>query len=97
MGGAGGRLGQKTGPSERKETGPSGGVRIDLAIIDPPRQRGRAGGRPAPGAVGIARLLYVACDPATLARDARLLVEAGLSAGASAAGGHVPPDLPCRG
>lgn len=72
-----GGLGQKTGPSERKETGPSGGVRIDLAIIDPPRSGAGPEVIQHLARLGIARLLYVACDPATLARDARLLVEAG--------------------
>lgn len=51
--------------------------RPDLVVLDPPR----AGlGRPALARVlqlDAPRLLYVSCEPATLARDARRLVEAG--------------------
>ncbi|MCP3104910.1 class I SAM-dependent RNA methyltransferase [Myxococcus sp. K15C18031901] len=54
----------------------SEGRRFDVCLADPPR----AG---APGlakwmvALGIRRVVYVACDPASLARDAAGLVEAG--------------------
>lgn len=47
--------------------------RYDLALIDPPR----AGARevlPLLAASGVRRLVYVSCHPATLARDAGLLV-----------------------
>lgn len=46
---------------------------LDLALIDPPR----AGAEAACGwlaAAGVRRILYVSCHPATLARDAGLLV-----------------------
>lgn len=47
--------------------------RADIAILDPPR----AGCRPelleAVAAVGVEKILYVSCDPATLARDVKLL------------------------
>jgi 23S rRNA (uracil1939-C5)-methyltransferase len=50
---------------------------IDVAIVDPPR----SGAGPEVVAhlrrLAVPKLLYVACDPATLARDARLLVDAG--------------------
>lgn len=50
---------------------------VDVAIIDPPR----SGAGPEVVAhlrrLAVPKLLYVACDPATLARDARLLVDAG--------------------
>lgn len=49
----------------------------DVAILDPPR----AGCRPelleAVAAVGVERIVYVSCDPATLARDIRFLGELG--------------------
>ncbi|AKJ03863.1 23S rRNA m(5)U-1939 methyltransferase [Archangium gephyra] len=52
------------------------GKRFDLALADPPRTG-------APGlarwlkALGVRRVVYVACDPGSLARDAAGLVEAG--------------------
>lgn len=53
--------------------------RIHLAIIDPPRSGGGQSTVEQLVRLGIPKLLYVSCDPATLARDARLLVEAGYS------------------
>ncbi|MDW5375733.1 23S rRNA (uracil(1939)-C(5))-methyltransferase RlmD [Halomonas sp. HP20-15] len=50
--------------------------RPDLVVLDPPREGAEAVCR-ALAASGIARVLYVACDPATLARDAARLVRAG--------------------
>ncbi len=81
-------LGQETGPSENtgaghsegglgQETGPSRQGRIDLAVIDPPRSGAGPEVVQHLARLGVPRLLYVSDDPATLARDARLLVEAG--------------------
>lgn len=54
-----------------------GSENIDIAIVDPPR----SGAGPEVVAqlrrLAVPKLLYVACDPATLARDARLLSGAG--------------------
>lgn len=51
--------------------------RADIAILDPPR----AGCRPelldAVAEVGVDKIVYVSCDPATLARDVKLLGEMG--------------------
>ena len=51
--------------------------RIDMAVIDPPR----SGAGPEVAfqlrRLSVPKLLYVSYDPATLARDARLLVDAG--------------------
>jgi 23S rRNA (uracil1939-C5)-methyltransferase len=60
-----------------QETGPSSGVRIDLAVIDPPRSGAGPEVVQHLARLGVPKLLYVSDDPATLARDARLLVEAG--------------------
>ena len=50
---------------------------VDIAILDPPR----AGCRPelleAVNAAGIGRIIYVSCDPATLARDIKILTGMG--------------------
>ncbi len=49
---------------------------VDALLLDPPREGARgilAGLAP----LGIGRILYVSCNPATFARDARLLADAG--------------------
>ena len=47
-------------------------------IVDPPRTGLSAEVLAARcGTSGVPRLVYVSCDPATLARDVRVLVEAG--------------------
>lgn len=51
--------------------------KADIAILDPPR----AGCKPqlleAVAAAGVERIVYVSCDPATLARDIKFLLELG--------------------
>ena len=52
-------------------------LRADVAVIDPPR----AGCRPellkSVADLGVDRIIYVSCDPATMARDIRELAAAG--------------------
>lgn len=50
-----------------------------LAILDPPRGGLSPGVRHGVAASGVQAVLYVSCDPACLARDARVLVESGFS------------------
>jgi 23S rRNA (uracil1939-C5)-methyltransferase len=52
------------------------GVRFDRILLDPPRS-GAAETLPHLGALGAARIVYVSCDPMTLARDVRALGGAG--------------------
>lgn len=55
----------------------AGTSRYDVVVLDPPR---RGLGETAAAAVGVvaqSRIVYVSCDPATLARDLRVLVGAG--------------------
>jgi len=49
----------------------------DAAIVDPPRKGCEDGVLSAIAAAGVPRLLYVSCNPATLARDAAILLGAG--------------------
>ena len=50
---------------------------IDLALVDPPRAGLHGQSVDALAATGAARIAYVSCDPATLARDAAALVDRG--------------------
>jgi 23S rRNA (uracil1939-C5)-methyltransferase len=52
------------------------GQRFDLCLADPPRA-GAPGLARQVSALGVKRVVYVACDPASLARDAAGLVEEG--------------------
>ena len=51
--------------------------RFDAAVVDPPRSGMRSGALQHLVASGPRRIVYVSCDPATLARDAALLRDAG--------------------
>ncbi len=52
--------------------------RFDAAVMDPPRA-GAAAQTAQIAASGIRKLVYVSCNPATFARDARMLLDAGFS------------------
>jgi 23S rRNA (uracil1939-C5)-methyltransferase len=54
------------------------GRRCDLLLLDPPRT-GAAGLGARARALGVRRVVYVACDPASLARDAADLRQAGFA------------------
>src|SRR5262249_8995942 len=53
---------------------------FDLVVLDPPRAGAKAQCE-ALAASKVRRIIYVSCDPATLARDARILVDAGYRLG----------------
>jgi 23S rRNA (uracil1939-C5)-methyltransferase len=60
-----------------EEVLPSLGDPIDLAVLDPPRQGCASEALTALAGLTPAKIVYVSCDPATLARDTRRLVQAG--------------------
>ncbi len=51
-------------------------VRPEVIVLDPPRTGLPKRGATALGKLGAKRIVYVSCDPATLARDLRVLAEA---------------------
>ncbi|NIO72650.1 MAG: 23S rRNA (uracil(1939)-C(5))-methyltransferase RlmD [Anaerolineae bacterium] len=60
-----------------EEVLPSLGAPIDLAVLDPPRQGCASEALTALAGLAPGKIVYVSCDPATLARDTRRLVQAG--------------------
>ncbi len=56
---------------------PPEGAPPDVVVLDPPRTGLPKRGAQALGALGAPRVVYLSCDPATLARDLRTLAEHG--------------------
>ena len=69
--------------------------RVDALVFDPPRQGAEAQARELAKST-VATVVAVSCNPATFARDARLLARWRLSAEVGNAGGSVPAFRPCR-
>ena len=61
---------------ERARALAADGQRFASLLLDPPRS-GCSGLAPVAHSLGVKRIVYVSCDPATLARDVRELSEAG--------------------
>lgn len=57
----------------------SSGLRPDVIVVDPPRKGCDASALSAILQSGARRLLYISCDPATLARDCRFLAQGGFA------------------
>ena len=55
------------------------GIRADVAVVDPPRKGLNADAIEALARMAPRRIVYVSCDPATLARDVALLKEKGFT------------------
>lgn len=53
------------------------GLRPDVVVLDPPRKGADKALIDAVAAASPARIVYVSCDPATLARDVKLICESG--------------------
>ncbi len=52
---------------------------VEKAVLDPPRAGARALCEQLAGNTGIRRLVYISCDPATLERDLKILLEGGFA------------------
>jgi 23S rRNA (uracil1939-C5)-methyltransferase len=57
------------------------GLRPDVVVLDPPRKGCEDALVEAVSQSGASRIVYVSCNPATLARDCAKFVEAGYSVG----------------
>ena len=68
----------------------------DAAVIDPPRSGVDAAALDALAEIGPRTIVYVSCEPATLARDAKRLAAHGYRLGGRYAGRYVPADVPHR-
>ena len=55
----------------------SGGTKLDCAVIDPPRKGCDEAVLKALAQSGVSSIVYISCNPATLARDCRMLADMG--------------------